>query len=443
MNIQRRSMLSMLSAAAIVPYSAHGQSRPPLLIRNARIVSVSGPVLAKGSVLIEDGLISTVGENVTAPAGAQVLEAEGLTVYPGLIDCLSTLGMQAGGAAAVAGGRGVVPPVGVLPPSISRGPEDRPLTTPWVKAADSVRANDPRLPTARGTGFTTAVVFPTSGIFAGQGAVINLAGDKPGQMVVEPSVGMYTTLATNRGGGFPGALMGTIAYIRQVYIDAEHYQTALKIYKDNPSLPRPQYEKALEGILEAPVTLFPASGSREIDRMLRLAKELKTKPVFYGLQEGFRRVEELKASGAGLLVNLRWPEAARDQDPEDQEDLKTLELRDQAPSTPGLLAKAGAKFGFSSAGIDRPADVMRAVKKAIDAGLPQADAVRAMTLSAAEMFGVAKRLGSIERGKIANLTVTKGDLFADSTRVQYVLIDGLRHDPLPEESPAARPEATR
>ncbi len=441
MKIQRRSVLGALSAGLLAPSLGRGQSRPPLLIRNARIVPVSSAVIAKGSVLVENGLIAAVGETVAAPMGAQILEAEGLTVYPGLMDCLSNVGMQAGGTGTA--GRAVLPTPGAAPLTVSRGPEDRPLTTPWVKAADMVRTTDPRIPAARGAGFTSAVVFPTSGIIAGQGAVINFAGDKPGQMVVEPSVGLYTTLATNRGGGFPGSLMGVIAYIRQVYMDAEHYQTAMKIYKENPSLPRPQYERALEGILEAPVTLFPASGAREIDRMIRLAKELKTKTVFYGLQEGFRRVEELQASGAGLLVNLRWPEAPRDQDPEDQEDLRTLELRDQAPSTPGLLAKAGAKFGFSSAGIERPADIFRAVKKAIDAGLPQAEAVRAMTLSAAEMFGVAKRLGSIERGKIANLTVTKGELFADSTRVQYVLIDGLKYDPLPEEGPAARPEATR
>lgn len=440
MTIQRRSMLGMLSAAAL----ARGQSRPPLVIRGAKIVPVSGPVIGKGSVLVEDGLIRAVGENVSVPVGAQVLEGEGLTVYPGLVDCLSNVGMPAA-APVVTAQRGApaAPPTGATPGPVARGPEDRPLTTPWVKAADLVRANDPRMATSRGAGFTSAVVFPTSGIFAGQGAVINLAGEKPGQMVVEPAAGMYTTLATNRGGGFPGSLMGVIAYIRQVYIDAEHYQTALKIYKDNPSLPRPAYDRALEGILEAPVTLFPASSSREIDRMLRLAKELKTKPVLYGLHEAFRRVEELKASGSGLLVNLRWPEAPRDQDPEDQEDLRTLELRDQAPAVPGMLAKAGAKFSFSTAGVERPADVMRAVKKAIDAGLPQAEAVRAMTLNAAEMFGVAKRLGSIEVGKIANLTVTKGDLFADSTRVQYVLIDGLKYEPLPEEGPAARPEATR
>ena len=143
-----------------------------------------------------------------------------------------------------------------------------------------------------------------------------------------------------------------------------------------------------------------------------------------------------------VIVNLRWPEAPRDQDPEDHEDIKVLELRDKAASTPGVLAKAGVKFTFSSIGVDTPAATIRAVKKAIDAGLPAADALRAMTLSAAEIYGVQSRLGSIEKGKIANLTITKGDLFQDSTRVQFVLIDGVKFDPAPEETPQ-RPEFSR
>lgn len=443
MQFRRRNMLALLGAAGL----ARAQSRPPLLIRNAKIVTVSGPVIAKGSVLVEDGLISAVGETVAAPAGAQILEGEGLTVYPGLIDTLSNLGLSDGAPAPVAaatagrGGGGAAPPP-APGATIARGPEDRPLTTPWVKAADLVRTTDRRLPSVRSGGFTSAVVFPTAGIFAGQGAVINLAGSA-GSMVVEPSAGLYTTLATNRGGGFPAALMGTIAYMRQTYIDAEHYQLSQKMYQENPTLPRPAYDRALVGIVDAPRTLFPAIRAHEIDRMIRLSKEFKTKAVLYGLHEGFRRVDELKAAGVPLVINLRWPEAPRDQDPDDLPDLRSLELRDQAPATPGLLSKAGVKFTFTSGGIERTADVMRAIKKAIDAGLPQDAAVRAVTLSAAEIFGVSNRLGSIEKGKIANLTVTKGDLFADSTRVQYVLIDGTKFDPLPEEVPAQRPEVTR
>lgn len=387
-------------------------------------------------MLVEGGIIAGVGENLTPPAGAQIIEGDGLTVYPGLIDGLSTLGLE---AAAPAAGR---PPVAAAPAPYARGPEDRPLTTPWIKAADLVRTTDRRLALARAAGITTAVSFPTTGIFAGQGAVVNLAGEKPGQMIVDGSAGMYTTLATNRGAGFPNSLMGVIAYLRQTYIDASHYREAMDLCAKHPQLPRPNYERALEGILEAPRTLFPAVRAHEIDRMIRLTKEFPTKPVLYGLHEGFRRGDDLAKAGIGSIVSLRWPEGARDQDPEDHEDLRTLELRDRAPSTPGVLAKAGAKFTFSSVGVESPAAVIRAVKKAIDSGLTQADAVRAMTLSAAEIYGVEKRLGSIEKGKIANLTVTRGDLFEDRTRVQFVLVDGIKYEPAPEEA-GQRAEGSR
>lgn len=438
MTIRRRQFLkSAVLASTVSGLLAEG--RPPILIRNAKIVPVSGPVLARGSVLVEDGFIRAVGESVAAPVGAQIVEGEGLTVYPGLIDGLSTLGLEASPMqAALAGVRGP----GAPPVTISRGPEDRPLTTPWVKAADQVKPTDRRLVQARGAGFTGAATFPTTGIFAGQGAVVHLAGARAGQMIVEPSAGMYTTLSTNRGAGFPSSLMGVIAYLRQTYIDAVHYKEALAVFEKNPQLARPAYQRALEGILEAPRTLFPAVRAYEIDRMIRVTKEFPTKPVLYGLHEGFRRGDELAKAGIPVIVNVRWPEGARDQDPEDHEDLKVLELRDRAASTPGVLAKAGVRFAFSSAGVETPAAVIRAVKRAIDAGLPQAEAVKAMTLSAAEIYGVANRLGSIEKGKIANLTVTKGDLFQESTRVQFVLIEGVKYEPAPEAVPQ-RPEVSR
>ncbi|MCX6610636.1 MAG: amidohydrolase family protein [Acidobacteria bacterium] len=443
MTIRRRHFLKS-AACALTASGLFAQGRPPILIRNAKIVPVSGPILARGAVLVEDGFITAVGESIAAPAGAQIIEGEGLTVYPGLIDGLSTLGLDAAPTAGLAlpQGRGAGGPAPAPAATISRGPEDRPLTTPWIKAADLVKTTDRRLPLARAAGFTSAVTFPTSGIFAGQGAVINLAAERAGQMIVAPSVGIYTTLATNRGGGFPNSLMGVIAYLRQTYIDAEHYKSANEMFAKNPQLARPAYERALEGIIEAPRTLFPAVRAYEIDRMIRLTKDFPTKPVLYGLHEGFRRGDEIAKAGVAAIVNLRWPEAPRDQDPEDHEDIKVLELRDKAASTPGVLAKAGVKFTFSSIGVDTPAATIRAVKKAIDAGLPAAEALRAMTLSAAEIYGIQSRLGSIEKGKIANLTITKGDLFQDSTRVQFVLIDGVKFDPAPEETPQ-RPEFSR
>lgn len=260
-------------------------------------------------------------------------------------------------------------------------------------------------------------------------------------MIVVPSAGQYLTLTSTGGfNSYPGSLMGVLAYIRQIYLDAERYRLAKERYGRNPrGMKRPGYDRALEGVLDSPRALLPVARAIDIDRMARFASELKMKAVFYGGHDAYRAVDRLKSSGIPLLVSLKWPERARDANPDELESLRTLELRENAPATPAALAKAGVRFAFYSDGIPSPRDVVKAVKRAIDAGLPQDDAVRACTLSAAEIYGVADRLGSVEKGKIANLVVTDGDLFQDKTNVKYIFIDGMKYEPVPEEPARSGP----
>ena len=424
-----------------------------LAIRNARIVTVSGPVLQKGTVLLRNGLIEAVGENLALPADAWVIEGEGLTVYPGLIDALSTLGFADAAPAATTTTAGrmtrtpvaaapVADPASTAPPA--RGPEDRPSTTSWLRAADQIKSSDRRIESARNVGFTSAVTFPTRGIIGGQGAVINLAGERERQMVVSSPVGMYLTLSSGGfGGGFPASLMGVIAYIRQIYIDADYYRIVKQDYAKNPAgKKRVEYDRALEGLLEAPRVLLPATYVRELERMIRFAAELKTPALFYGGHEAYKAAAMLKQNNATILVDLKWPEKLRDSDPEDEDSLRVLEFREKAPTTPAALANAGVRFALYSSGVENARDIPKAVKKAIDAGLAPEAALRALTLSPAEIYGVADRLGSIEKGKIANLVVTNGELFQDRTQVKYLFIDGVKIEPAPETPPvAATPES--
>jgi hypothetical protein len=420
-------------------------------IRNARIVTVSGPAIEKGVVVIRDGLIEAVGAGVTIPPDAWVIEGQGLTVYPGLFDGLSTVGIPDAAPAAAPTGRGAaqrpatpapvaVPGAPTTTPPPARGPEDRPATTSWQKAEDLIQVSDRRIETFRNGGFTTTATFPTRGIFAGQGAIIDLAGEKPGQMVVTGPIGQYVTMSTSGSfGSFPGSLMGTIAYIRQVYLDADQYKTAKAMYARNPrGLARPEYDRALEGVLESPRILLPATRVVEMARMIRFGQELKQPFILYGVHEAYRGADVLKEAGVPVLVSLKWPEKSRDADPDEVEPVRTLDLRDRAPSAPAALANAQVRFAFYTDGVAAPRDVMRAVKKAIDAGLKPEEALRAMTLSPAEIYGVADRLGSIEKGKIANLVVTNGDLFQDKTEVKYVFVDGQKFEPAPE--PPAAPQ---
>lgn len=412
-------------------------------IRDARIVRVSGPALERGTVLIRDGLIEQVGPNVAIPPDAWVIEGKGLTVYPGLIDALSTLGI-AEAATAAAGARtsrtaaqpaqptpSPTPPTPASAPA--RGPEDRPSNTSWVRAADLVSPGDRRVETARSAGITTAMTFPQRGIFAGQGAVINLAGEKGGQMVVSAPAGLYLSVSSAGFTSFPGSLFGVMAYIRQIFLDADHYKLAKEAYAARPvGARRPAYDRALEGVLEAPRLLLPATRAVEVDRMVKFAAELKRPAVLYGVHEGYRATEILKKAGMPVLVSLKWPERSREADPEEVDALRMLEMRERAPSTPAALAKAGVPFAFYTDGTTSGRDLPRAVRRALEAGLSQADAVRAFTLSAAEIYGVADRLGSLEAGKIANLVVTSGELFQEKTQVKHIFVDGMKFEPAPE-----------
>jgi imidazolonepropionase-like amidohydrolase len=454
-------MKKLVTALLLFGAFAWAENPQAVAIHNAKIVTVSGPAIAKGTVVLRNGLIEAVGENVQVPADAWVVDGEGMTVYPGLIDGMSTVGIPSlapASATSAAGGRGgrgatttTTAPATAAPAPRSMGPEDRPQTTSWVLAADEIQPSDPRIATARSAGFTTTVTFPERGIFGGQGSVIDLSGaEKTGEMVVAPAVGQYIALARGGfgggfGGGFPSALMGYIAYVRQIYLDADHYKLLKEAYaKDPRGMARPQYDRALEGVLDSHRILLPANRVVEMDRMLRFAAELKQPVILYGMREGYRpeAATVLKKYGSPVLVSLKWSEPPRDADPEQEESLRTLENVNLGPSTPALLMKAGVPFAFYADGLDQSRDLQRAVKRAIDAGLSREDAIRALTLAPAQIYNVADRMGSIEKGKIANLVVTKGELFDDNARIQMIFVDGKQYKPAVETPAGGRGAVT-
>jgi hypothetical protein len=435
--------LLLVCASAAVTLRAEAPSS--FAIKDARVVTVTGAELPKATVLVKDGLITDVGANLPIPSDAWVIDGAGLIIYPGFINALTTWGIPELAAAAPAAGQRAAatpsqPPAQQQAQPRVRGPEDRPQNNSYERAADMVKPTDRRLEGARAIGFTSSATFPNRGIFAGQGALIDLAGDRGADMVVAQPVGQQINLRS--GGfrsGFPGSLMGLISYVRQLYLDLDQYQQAKAIYAAHVTgTPRPEYDHYLEGLAETPRILLPADQAQQIDRMTAFARELKQPAVLYGLHEAFLRVDALKQSNMPLLVNLHWPEKPRESDPADVPSLRELELRANAPGVPAQLSKAGVHFAFYSEGADSGPDIKKQVKKAIDAGLPRADAIRALTLSAAEIYGLSDRLGSIDKGKIANLVVTKGEAFEDKTTVEYVFIDGKLFKPskVPPASPA-------
>ncbi len=447
------TLFALLAAAP--PMRAQGGEPQYFAIRGAKIVSVSGPPVENATLVMAHGVITAIGKDITIPPDAWIIEGKGLTVYPGLFDSFTDVGLPSaapapGGASEGGGGGRRAAPTG----EISRGPEDRPGSTPWRSAADEVSLSDKRIETWRNGGFTTVVSAPKGGMFPGQGAVLDLAGERASEMVVKTPVAIPVSFQPGGGfGNFPGSLMGVLAYIHQVWLDTYWSADAQAMYEKNPrGVARPRYdhtEAVLSAALEShPLVLIPANNSIQLRRALQLVDLWKLNDVdhvdgaIYGAQMAYEVADEIAAKKPpiSVLVNVKWPEGEKDTDPDDKPSLRTLRFRDKAPSSPAALAKAGVAFAFYDGGITAPKDILKAVKKSIDAGLSPDAALRALTLSPAEIFGVSDRLGSLENGKIANLVVTDGDLFDEKTKIKLVFVDGKRFEAHEPEKPKDPPK---
>jgi Amidohydrolase family len=427
---------------------AQGGEPRSFAIKGARIVPVTGPVIEHGTVVVVNGLIKAVGADVPIPPEAWVVDGKGLTVYPGLIDAMTDLGIVSAEAGPPQGGAGAGRGARrqIVPSEIAMGPEDRPGTTPWEISANEIKPEDKRIETWRSAGFTTTLSSPKGGIFTGQGSVIDLAGERAGDMVVK-SPATLDIAFTPVGGfwSFPGSLMGVVAYVRQVFEDTRWYEQAEPVYAAHTKgLERPTYDRTERTVAHAlaikELVLIPGNSDIQIRRALRLIQEWNLRAAIYGAQQGYLTAEEIAAKRIPVLVNLKWPDAERDADPDADVSLDQLRFRDRAPSSPGALAKAGVKFAFYSGGMNNPKDILKNTKKAIDAGLARDAALRAFTMDAAEILGVDDRLGSIEPGKIANLVVADGDIFNEKTKIKNVFVDGQRFDIHEAERPKDPPK---
>ncbi|MDT5123803.1 MAG: hypothetical protein QOC96_3285 [Acidobacteriota bacterium] len=407
-------------------------------ITNARIFPVSGPFIERGTVVIRNGLIAAVGAQVVAPADARVIDGTGLTVYPGLIDANTTLGIPqpspstlATVAAAVGrgGGFGANAAPSPIPASAAFTPNmAQPGLRPEVLAVDLIQPTDAQIEAARSAGITSALVTPREGIFIGQSAFINLAGETSQQMIVRSPVALHIGFTPLRGTGYPGSLMGVFSTLRQMLLDAQHLREANQIYARNPrGLRRPEQDRSLVALFpvlarEMPVVMN-VSTEREIRRALDLAEEFNLRVIISGGAESWKVTDRLK--DVPVLLSLNFPRRTAAQSAEaDPDPLRVLRERVDAPKTAGRLAAAHVRFAFQSGAMTSPADYIANAAKAIENGLARDEALRALTINAAEILGISDRLGTIEPGKIANLTITRGDLFDRNTRIAQVFIDG-------------------
>ena len=425
----------LLASALVAAFVLAGRAEAPNVyaITGARIVTAAGPAIESGTVVIRGGVIEAVGASVAAPPDAVVVDGKGLTVYPGLIDMGTSAGLSIPAYAPPADAKTLM--------EIERARRQA-ILRPQLEAAAYLRADAPALRRLAAAGITAALAVPTGDLVKGRSTLVsvvapdeepqigNVAGDRRGLQVLRSPVALHVSFPPREGGGvYPASLMGAIAFVRQAFLDGGHYQLEwARAARAKGPAERPAYDPALEALQPAlagtlPVA-FEAGSALEIRRALALAKEFGLAPIVTGALEADATSADLAAQHAWVIYSLDYPVRPLSLAPDADEPIRTLRERANAPKVPAALQRAGILFAFESGGLSEPKAFLRNAAKAVKAGLPEDAAVRALTINAATIAGVADRLGSIERGKIANLVVTDGNVFDEKTAIKQVYVDG-------------------
>jgi imidazolonepropionase-like amidohydrolase len=411
--------LAANASAQLGSYNPAPGPQATFAITNAHIYPVSGPEIPNGTVVISGGKIQAIGANAAIPAGAQVIDAKGLNVYPGMMDGGTSIGLSEipQGAASTVD----ISEVGSFNPN--------------SQAYYGINPHSAHVGVARVVGITSVISRPTGGIISGQAALINLAGWTVPAMTINPRIAMVIELPGS-GGGRRGGGGGAAAFLagqagnanvlrtrqldslKQMLRDADAYGKAIDAYAKDKTIPRPKHDAVLESLVPAvrgqQEVMFPADRAADIRAAVAFAEEFKLKPIIVGGREAVSVAAFLKQHDVPVLYTGILQLPGREDDPYD------INF-----SVPAKLAAAGVKFAITSGDCCSEVRNLPSVAGMASAyGLSRADALRAVTLGPAQIFGVSDKLGSLEVGKIANVVVTDGDMLEAKTNTRYLFIDG-------------------
>ena len=458
------SLLLVLGVFAAPPAVAQGVSgdtplRPATRVfslTNARVVVEPGRVLDRATVLVRDGRIEAVGTRIEVPFDAEIIEADSFTVYAGFIDALSVAGIAEPES----------------PDRYEGDPGDAPRERAGITPDRDVRAlfnpSDARVKALRDAGFTLAHVVPRDGLWSGQGALLSLrtAGryESLGSLVVR---GPISTVARIDGasGVYPATPMGVLAVMRQSIENARRRQA------------RGADREAFDPVLDAldPLVrgdrgfVFVVGGWLDGFRALRASSEMGLRPILAGVPDVAPLLDRLRDRDTPVVTSLALPDTVKADSmalavrpPPSAtpggvsfvSDRRTVSYRDldaerstqtgirrvsvqRAEASPSVLAAARVPFAFGTFDV-KPADIRNNLRRMIAAGLSPDDALAALTTAPAAMLGVEALVGTVEPGRLANLVVTTGDYFADSTQIRMVIVDGVRF----EIDAAAKPSSS-
>ena len=402
--------------------SSPAQSQPPSVVAltHAKIFTLAGPAIENGTLVIRDGKIAAVGANVEVPAGAQVIDAKGLQIYPGLFDPITQMGMSE------------ISAVNATVDTTETG-----AYNPDVVAATAVFPSSEHIPVTRASGITEVLAVPdsggfdtrgSSGVIGGQASAINLAGWTINDMLIKRSVAMviswpdietrsfdFTTFSI-KNKPFTEAKQDYEKQVNELadYLDrARHYAQAMG-HGGPADYQRDLKLEAMAPVIrgQLPVLVF-ADRARDIRNAIEFCDKQKLKMILAGGAEAYKVKDLLRSKGIPVILR---PTLTLTIDEDD--------AYDRLLSQPAELAAAGVKFALGSFDNSFARRLGQQAANAVAYGLPYDEALKAVTIYPAEIFGVADQVGTLETGKLANIIVTNGDPLEITTDVKFLFIKG-------------------
>lgn len=375
-------------------------------LTNATIETVTNGTISKGTLVIKDGKIMGLGEKITAPTEAEIIDCSGLTIYPGMIDGGTTIGLSEVGAV-----------------SLTQDADELGELTPHVQALTAVNPNSVLIPVTRVNGVTTVLTQPRGGRFPGTAALINLVGYTPEQMYAGfKAVRMYFPSAARQGRWDKRTEEDrkkkeatALKEINKVWEQAKLYA---ELDATNPQ-EKLKYNPELAALAPAAMgkaaVLIEVDRAEDIESAIKWVEKHQLKAIFTGVAEGWRVADKIAAAKIPVITGPVLSRPNRSSD------------RYDAPyRNAGVMQQAGVKVALRTNESENVRNLPFNAGFAATYGMGKAEALKAVTIVPAEIFGLADQIGSLEEGKIATLFITDGDPFETKTQVQHLFINGYK-----------------
>ncbi|NBT16786.1 MAG: amidohydrolase, partial [Chitinophagia bacterium] len=411
-----------LFAQPTFPVNGVGDERETIYaFTHATIVKNPQSSLQDATLLVRNGKIIGIGNNLSIPSHAVVIDCTGKSIYPSFIDLYADYGMP---AAQQTGGFGRGFGQAAQLTSNQKG------AFGWnqaikadVQASSLFVTDDTKAKSLREIGFGAVLTHQKDGIARGTGTLVSLANKKENSVILKEKASAHYSF--NKGSStqsYPSSMMGNISLLRQTHIDAQWYKNNADKEGVNLSLIAWNNNQALPQI-------FEANDKWNALRADRIGDEFGVQYILKTSGNEYQRAQEIAATKATLIVPVNYPMAMDVEDPNDARfvslaDMKHWEL---APTNAATLEKTGINFCLTTADLRSPAAFMSNLRKALDNGLSETKALEALTTTPAKTLGVDNMIGSLEEGKVANFLITTGNVFSDKTSILENWVQGNRY----------------